>query len=229
MKLRTLLLTTALVASSSAFADAPAPIEKKHTHTHSHAKMEGYYAVVQAGTTFPSKFKTSIGNVKSKSPNFVGGLGVGYQATEFFRGDLMLQYRQFRSKNTNLTIAGLSRATKVKASAWTLMLNGYVDGHNDTIFTPYLMAGIGGGYVPTKVTVTGVGSGKVKSKVNFVWNAGLGVLAKATDQLSFDLGYRYVNFMKIGKTKALPAPVGGKVTVKSLNSHEVSAGLIWHF
>jgi opacity protein-like surface antigen len=190
MKLKTLLLTTALVASS-AFADAPAPSEKKHVSSSSHT--EGYYLKVEAGATKPRTAKAN--GVKSKfKTKFVAGLGGGYKFNDFFRSDLMLQYR------------GLQRKGAKKINTYSAMLNGYVDGHNDTIFTPYLMAGVG--------ATTAKGKAE-KRATKFSWNAGLGAQAKVHDQATVDLGYRYVNIAKLKKSG-------------SLKAHEVVAGLIWN-
>ena len=225
MKLKTLLLTTALV-TSSAFADAPAPMEKKQHHHHNKV-MEGYYAQVDVGATFPMKFKTTLGKLKYASTDFVGDIGLGYQVNEFFRSDVKVAYRNFASHSTKITTPVAGTAKAKANNAWTALLNVYVDGRNDTIFTPYLMAGVGAAHIGSKIQVA-TASGTSK-KFGFAWNAGLGVLAKATDQISVDFAYRFVSLTKIGSTKALAAPVSAKVTQKALYTNDVTLGLIWHF
>ena len=88
------------------------------------------------------------------------------------------------------------------------------------VFTPYVMAGAGIGQNKLKLAKSAT-----SKKTNLIWNAGLGCQAKVHDQVSVDLGYRYVNFGKLGKktvgTTAYKA--------KSLGSNEVVAALVYNF
>jgi opacity protein-like surface antigen len=232
MKLKTLLLTTALVASQ-AFADAPAPAEKKHMHHN-----DDYYAKIEAGVTMPERIRTDWGRIRTRN-SFVGGVGAGYQISEFFRTDLMLQYREIRGRNTTLPAAlnGANYTGSARVTALTAMLNGYVDGHNDTIFTPYLMAGIGLSRTEARATLNGSSVGFVGTasgrarRTNLAWNLGAGAQAKVSDQVSVDLAYRYVSLGRLGRTRSLGA-VSGNLPVnfnRDLRTQEIVAGLIWRF
>ena len=217
MKLRTLLLTTALVASNIAFADAPSHTSKKSNVN----QFEDYYARIELGATKANKLKGSVTNaanatttISNKSKfEFTGGLGGGYTFNEFFKTDLMLQYKQNKFK------AGSQYKASAKVNTYDAMLNGYLTAHNDTIFTPYLLAGIGIGHNTAKT-----GTVKIK-KTNFIWNLGLGVEAKVADQVGVDLTYRFVDLGKLGSKTA----GGNKVKLKSLKSNELVAGLVYHF
>ena len=209
MKFKTLLLTTALVTSSIAFADAPAPSLRKSKVN----QFEDYYAKIELGATKSDKLKakgSGSKGIKSKV-GFVGGIGGGYTFNEFFKTDLMLQVKKNKFKKSD-------QLPSAKVDTYGAMLNGYLTAHNDTIFTPYLLAGVGVGRSTTKIE-----SVKFK-KTNFIWNLGLGCQAKVADQVSADLGYRFVGLGKLG-SKTID---GDKVTLKALKAHEIVAGLVYH-
>lgn len=67
----------------------------------------------------------------------------------------------------------------------SLMLNSYYDVRNESIFTPYVMAGVG----LSKVDATVFGIGKNELVVGFQLGAGLGI--KLSDHFSIDAEYRY--------------------------------------
>ena len=216
MKIKTLLLTTTLLASSVAFADAPARVTKKPTND----IFKDFYAKVEAGLTMPLDYKEKDKKGKLKfDKGFVGGIGGGFRFNEFFRSDLMLRYRNFSTKK--LTNKATKKTGKIQFTTYSAMLNGYLDAHNDTIFTPYVMAGIGVGRVNPELKgeryKNVADKDKPKSKTNFIWNAGLGCQARIYENISADLGYRYVNLGKALK--------GMKDTT---STHEVLVGLIYN-
>jgi len=188
MKLKTLLLTTALVASSVAFADAPAPSRA------SKGQSDKYYAKIEAGITMP---EVKISSIKGKFDNsFTGGIGGGYIFNEFFRTDLMVQYRNLKA----------GKGSDNSVDYYSGLLNGYLTAHNDTIFTPYLMAGAGIGAFSKK---------SYTSDIEFAWNAGVGCQAKVLDQVNIDLAYRYAHLSNKNKI--------------DIYAHEVLAGLVYSF
>ena len=78
--------------------------------------------------------------------------------------------------------------TNDSVSMLTYMANGYYDVDiNNASLSPYLMAGLGGARVNSK----NEGMADHKSTV-FAWQAGVGVGIKAADNLTVDLGYRYL-------------------------------------
>jgi opacity protein-like surface antigen len=234
MKLKTLLLTTALVAAQVA-TTAPASAEKKHAN-HS----DDYYAKLEAGVAMPDRnLRTDWGRIRTRN-GFVGGLGAGYQISEFFRTDLMLQLRELRTRRTDFPTAlaeGTGYSGSARINAFTAMLNGYVDGHNDTIFTPYLMAGVGVSRTEARATVHRTAANNVSSasgrarRTTLAWNVGAGAQAKVSDQVSIDLSYRYVSLGRLGRTRNLGG-VAGAFPVRfnrDLRTQEIVAGLIWQF
>jgi opacity protein-like surface antigen len=218
MRLRTLLLTTTLLATSAfaAFADASTPKSVKNS------PMQDFYAKVEGGLGMPTQVKSTIKTVGKPSQNekekfskgFVGGIGAGYNVNEFVRTDLMIQYRN----------ADVKKSKKSDVTSYGAMLNAYLTGHNDTIFTPYVMVGAGLGQNILKYD-------KVKfKKTGLIWNVGLGCQAKVHDNVSVDLGYRYVSLGNLGK-KTFNKGTADETAVKfkKLASNEIVAGLVYNF
>lgn len=91
------------------------------------------------------------------------GVGVGYQFTDYFRGDLTAHYWEADVKGRDTSSAGCGGTDlhgvdfpdgstcrsqdKTKLSAWELMANAYVDVGNFNGITPYVGAGAGGVHV----------------------------------------------------------------------------------
>lgn len=111
----------------------------------------------------------------------------------------------------------------------TLLANVYLDFHNDTPFTPYVGAGLGMGFVSTKYSFIDVIGGKKseesKSQTNtvFAWNVGAGCSYAFTENISADLGYRYLG---LGENKVRFLDDDIKT---AHNAHEFSLGLRFTF
>lgn len=110
----------------------------------------------------------------------------------------------------------------LKSTIQTVMLNAYLDFPTETPFTPYVGAGLGGAYVDSKLT--GVSYGNIsadpgyyvsdpsmdgvkahagsynfrpkgqQNSWNFAWQVSAGASYQFTDNLAFDLSYRYSDF-----------------------------------
>ena len=77
----------------------------------------------------------------------------------------------------------------------TLLVNAYFDFHNSTAFTPYLGGGLGMGFINTRYEIDVPGTfnaTKSKSNTVFAWNLGAGVAYAFNENISADLGYRYL-------------------------------------
>jgi len=132
-------------------------------------------------------------------------IGIGYKFDDNFRSDV-----NFKLLNSKLP----SLRSKIRTKA--VFLNGYYDFKNDSVFTPYLTAGIGAAKNTVKIDTT-----QSKSKINFVWNAGLGSKINMTTNLDLDVSYKY---------SALGKPIkDSDNTAKKLHAHEVALGLIYNF
>jgi opacity protein-like surface antigen len=121
---------------------------------------------------------------------FVGGAGIGYQYNDMFRMDVTADF------------AGKYQiAPGAEISTMTLLGNGYLDFANDTMFTPYIGAGVGYGWVN--------GKGLAPDKNGLAIGAAAGVSVDLTSNLAIDVGYRFRDIMVSGAdTKEHQATVG---------------------
>jgi opacity protein-like surface antigen len=76
--------------------------------------------------------------------DFSGGLGVGYQFTDFLRADVTADYTE---GDVDGRFAGDINPFSSDFRAYTLLANAYVDLGTFVGFTPYVGAGAGGTYV----------------------------------------------------------------------------------
>jgi opacity protein-like surface antigen len=109
---------------------------------------------------------------------FVAGGGVGYRYNESFRADVTLDW----SGDYDIG-AGNEISTAV------VLGNLYFDFDNDTMFTPYVGAGAGYGFVE--------GSG-VPDDDGFAFGVAAGVSVDLTNNISVDTGYRFRDIMISG-------------------------------
>ncbi|NMG37990.1 outer membrane beta-barrel protein [Chelativorans sp. ZYF759] len=117
---------------------------------------------------------------------FGGGLGFGYQFTDFLRLDTTINYAGYdRYRN-----AGLSG----DHALWTGMANAYVDLGTVVGITPYVGAGVGVAHARTRFDagINGEpGFGYNQTGLAYTLNAG--VAYRMTDNASLDLGYQYLS------------------------------------
>jgi opacity protein-like surface antigen len=102
---------------------------------------------------------------------FVGGGGIGYQYNDMFRMDMTAD---FTSK--------YKIAPGAEISTTTLLGNAYFDFANDTMFTPYVGAGLGYGWVNGK---------GAPDKSGLALGAAAGIAVDLTSNLAIDVGYRF--------------------------------------
>lgn len=112
--------------------------------------------------------------------------------------------------------------------AFSLMMNTFVDLHNDSPVTPYFGGGIG--YATVRLSGTrGVDAGTGAVNYNifradeddvFAYQAGAGLEVELNRRLSFDLGYRY-----LGTSRATLIGVWPNSTDLKLESHSAAVGL----
>jgi opacity protein-like surface antigen len=121
---------------------------------------------------------------------FVGGGGIGFQYSDMVRMDLTADF------------AGKYKiAPGAEISTTTLLGNAYLDFANDTMFTPYIGAGVGYGWVN--------GSGAAGDDSGLAVGLAAGVGVDLTTNLTVDVGYRFRDIMISGAdTKEHQATVG---------------------
>ena len=89
--------------------------------------------------------------------------------------------------------------TKIKTNA--ILLNAYYDFDMGSAFTPYIGAGIG--YGKTKIAMARYEdewlTKRTTSHTNITWQIGAGVAYALNDNVSVDVGYRYIDYGKFDK------------------------------
>lgn len=175
------------------------------------------------------------------------GIGVGYKFNEYFRTDLTLDYEtpaRFKGSlwcDYNTTSCnsspngGYYDTERAKIAAYTALLNGYADLGTYNGFTPYVGAGVGASYLQTS-SIRSSNYGSDGSSIegdgnwNFAWALMAGVSYAVNQNLSVDLGYRYLN-LGDAKTKGVTDSFGQTTGLKynNIQAHEVRLGLRYQF
>jgi opacity protein-like surface antigen len=246
------MLVAGSVSATAADLGAPAPLEEAPKP----ALVEigsGWYLRGDAGYVIYSDPKANeIGlsttpfNSERIQGAFVGGGGVGYKFTNWFRSDLTLDYRaptNFSGTNSLTNFIEDFSTDSAKFTATTLLLNGYADLGTWYGVTPYVGAGVGvaqtrlesfkgsifllpasplypvGSTGPLLVSTTLPDS---SSKYNFAWALMAGASIDIDQYLKIDAGYRYVRLDE-ADTKLDVLGVGTRV--KEIQAHEFRVGL----
>ncbi|MGH6761329.1 MAG: outer membrane protein [Phyllobacterium sp.] len=172
-------------------------------------------------------------------------VGAGYQFNDWFRADATVEYRG-KSDFSALDYitdgpGGAVIATNdytAKKSEWLLMANAYVDLGTFSGITPYVGAGIGASrntishFNDRNIMAGGGGWAGSDSEWNFAWalHAGLGI--QATDRLTIDLGYSYVDLgdAKTGTAYNYDGSTSNEAfKFNDLTSHDVKLGMRYAF
>jgi opacity protein-like surface antigen len=110
---------------------------------------------------------------------FVAGGGIGYQFNDMLRMDMTADFT-----------GDYEVAPGAEVSTTTLLGNAYLDFANDTMFTPYVGAGVGYGWVN--------GSGGAVDDDGLALGLAAGVAVDLTTNLAVDVGYRFRDIMISG-------------------------------
>lgn len=174
----------------------------------------------------------------SSAPIF--GAGIGYQFNDYLRGDISVEYRGAADFNAlDKAVFGpgdfFTNEYSAKKSEWLMLANAYADLGTFYGVTPYLGAGIGASrntisnYRDVNTMRAGGGYAETASMWNFAWALHAGVGFKATDRMTIDLGYSYVN---LGDAKtgtfynySPTEPTATGITFKDLASHDLKLGV----
>ncbi|NVK33255.1 MAG: porin family protein [Rhodobacteraceae bacterium] len=162
------------------------------------------------------------------------GVGVGYKFTDYFRGDLTLDY-ETPSTAVGHAVCGACTGNYSQEQAdvdiWTVMLNGYVDIGTWNKITPYVGAGIGASYVRTTdlVSINPGSSGFASTSSYGTWNLAWALMAGASyevnDRFSIDAGYQYRSLGEAKTAKYTATGSGNsRGRYKDLTAHEVRVG-----
>ncbi|ABD06019.1 conserved hypothetical protein [Rhodopseudomonas palustris HaA2] len=178
------------------------------------------------------------------------GVGVGYQFNNWFRADVVGQYRgnsnfkgtdRFTGTAGGVAYNGIDNYGASK-SEWLVMANGYVDLGTWWCVTPFIGAGVGAARVTmANFTDTGINnlpfsttsfaSAPTASKWNLAWAVHTGLAYKVNPNLTLELAYSYLN-LGDGYTGALSAFTGATTNnsfkFKDITSHDVKVGVRWN-
>ncbi|BCJ89899.1 hypothetical protein IZ6_06340 [Terrihabitans soli] len=173
--------------------------------------------------------------------------GIGYKINDWFRVDVTGEYRfesdfhgldNYDEAPSDGIIDGSNQYTGTKEEA-VFLFNAYLDLPSYGRMTPYVGAGVGAAwlkmsdftdYNPTE-DATGL-SGDVDTW-NFAYALYAGLAFEVTEQLTFDVGYRYLYLGDI-ETDDLLTPLGGNDEFNPFNfedvaSHDIKVGLRYMF
>ena len=172
----------------------------------------------QSASGFPNPTSNSLGSAPT------AGLGLGIKRG-WIRTDVTADY--LSDMKYRGTVAAPDDVT-AKMSAWSVLLNGYLDLGTWYRVSPYIGAGAGtarGGASDYQSTASPPFTGGSNAQWNFAWAAMAGVGITVASNLIADVGYRYIN---LGDAKSA-TDASGAMTFKNIAAHEVRVGLRWSF
>ena len=130
---------------------------------------------------------------------FGGALAVGYNFASKFnvpvRTEIEFALRSNSSNKRDGSVAGNWWSAKQTTNLSTLFFNAYFDINTGTPFTPYIGGGLGMSFNYTEMKLEADDGSLSKSRHDtaFAWNVGAGVSYAFTENISADLGYRFVH------------------------------------
>jgi opacity protein-like surface antigen len=177
-------------------------------------------------------------------------LGVGYQFNNWFRADVIGQWRgraNFHGSQFTDAFAGSALVDNYSGSKSeaVVMANAYVDLGTWWCLTPYIGAGIGGSYNRiSSFRDDGFGDSfgvarpssfvyaTDNGKWNFAWALHAGVGYKVTPNVTLELGYSYMNLgdatTGVNSNFAGTATPQFAWTMKDITSHDLKLGVRWN-
>ncbi|PSC06950.1 porin family protein [Alsobacter soli] len=199
------------------------------------AQQSSFEAIATPAVPFTHDYD-SVGNAA------IFGIGAGYQFNSWFRADITGEYRtemKYRATDsyadaTNCTNRCLDLYTgKLRQSVF--LANGYFDLGTWYNVTPYVGVGLGttykqfGSVDDYNPQTGGHGVSRASDKWGFAWALMAGASFSMTQNLKFDVGYRYLN---MGDYSTLIVCDCGNSTQEhkfKLASHDVRLGLRYMF
>lgn len=198
------LLSSSLLAGNAFAHESKSHHHKHHHHNHYYLKVTGGYSMVNAPETGVTYQTAKI------KDTFLAGVSAG-KCFEYLRAELSFTYRD-NFKFSNQDVFSLSNNEfsflPMRVKAYTEMVDLYKDFDFKSVFTPYVMLGLGatqfstGAYTLKTVDHSGPTTdytstaGKTTSK--FSWRAGFGVSYhfESNPNFALELGYSYARLGK---------------------------------
>ena len=187
-----------------------------------------------AQETFPNIAPFAFGSSPSVLNTFSAGVGGGYKVNNWFRTDLILDYRS-RVHTAGLGAPGpcvIATSTDTcffdtTIQRWDLLANGYLDLGTWDGFTPYLGAGAGVTWARIWQSDNfAIGKNffdlrQSNTHYRFAWAAMAGIAIAMTDHAQLDVGYRFLDLGPIGGLSS----VTGTFVTQRIRANEVRAGI----
>lgn len=207
----------------------------------SNQKVGSLYNVLFDNMTPANDFHVRDKNFEA-GPTF--GVGVGYAVNDFLRVDGIVEYRGevgFHGLDTwHDGVNARYNNYTAKKSEWLLMANAYADLGEFSGVVPYVGAGIGASrntiHSFRDVGTTGgaggtptLAYGDAASTWNFAWALHAGVGFKATDRMTIDLGYSYVDLGSARSGDLVTYDgvnnVDNPMNFRKITSHDIKLGV----
>lgn len=171
-------------------------------------------------------YTETMGNPMGNGFMLGAAAGVSINAHKYFdvRGEVEYTYNN-GSAERKYVEDDENAKDKFDFDSHTVMLNAYADIKTGTAFTPYVGAGVG--YSWNNLTLKDDGENTKFDDGAFAWQVGAGVSYAATDALSIDLGYRFMDVVGLEYSKTID-----EMNIKLKNdtySHQVYLGARYAF
>jgi opacity protein-like surface antigen len=146
---------------------------------------QGYFKIGAGyGTTDHKDSVSTATMTKERGRGLMYDAGVGYYVNDYYKTELELL------ANSGLTSKTSSAGGKVKATTYGLYANGIAELNGAATVSPYFLIGVGAAYVKPKSSIA------YKTGYGFSYQAGIGAAVAITNQMSLDLGVRYIGYQK---------------------------------
>jgi opacity protein-like surface antigen len=220
-------LPLALLAAADAYA---APFDQYVTVRGTLSRMHN---TLDATVSYLGENAGVDGGSDNKS---LGGGTLGYGLDFAKKGinvrtELELGFSSKASYNESYSDEDGKNDVSLKFEKQYLLLNGYYDFRNSTPFTPFIGAGVGLARVKASLGYAesdGFGLSQSKSKVNFVYQVGAGASYEAAQNLSLDIGYRFVDYGRVKQSSTIIDGFDVHTKVKA-REHQFYAGVRYTF
>ncbi len=193
------------------------------------AELTGVYG----GIKFIDSYQTQWGGGRmdgTDSQNTVGmGFMVGYdfyaRSETPVRVEVEYAFRSNFKGESNMSYGSNHVKSSLDYNMHTLMANAYYDFYNESIFTPYVGGGIGMAFLDGQIDMEFDGRqySNDMDDTLFAWHVGGGVGVAVTENVTADLGYRYLG------TSTAYGEVGGNEVKTDISAHEFSIGVRFGF
>lgn len=256
-----IVLASVLVASPLATARAadlgpepmpvPAPVPAAACCNMGGLYLKGFMGITnQESDEITSQYIRNTGEFDIINQGFdsspLAGIGIGYAYSERFRFDVTGEYRggssfsgldRYDEEPVDGTWDGTNEYRAIKKE-WLMLANAYWDIATFHGITPYVGGGLGwanisiDNFSDVNNVTNGVSYANDNSSNNFAWALHAGLAYDVTDNLKFDVGYRYVNLgdAKSGTiTEFNSGTTYSKLEFNDIESHDVMVGLRWQW